>query len=345
MNAAVFLSRPPCVALLRKGIVRLMDIILHLGAHRTGSTSFQHYLRSNQVNLAADGTDLWEPQMLRKGMFDGLFAKPLLRNGRDVQRRAMGRIRLNVAYAKHAGAERLLVTEENMIGAPRACMRSGTLYPSIGERMARLDAAFEGQVKRVVLNVRSLDLWWSSIMAYGVGRGHHVPDAANVNGFATSPRTWRDVITDLACALPNTEIKILPFEQFVGQPDKMLAMATERDAPSSHAECWLNRSPDMATLRERITENGGSVAALPDHLAEGEGRWNPFNDSQAAYLREAYADDLMWLTAGADGLATLTEDPSRKRTGPSLSAGALTKGQSHDQQTYESIQRRVAQIS
>lgn len=343
MNAAVSIFRPPCVALWRKGIVRLMDIILHMGAHRTGSTSFQHYLRGNRVSLAADGTDLWEPQMLRKGMFDGLFAKPLMRNGRDMQRRAMGRVRLNTAYAEHTGAERLLVTEENMIGAPRACMRSGALYPSIGERMARLDAAFEGRVKRVIMNVRSLDLWWSSIMAYGVGRGHHVPDAACINGYATSARTWRDVITDLACALPKAEIQILPFEQFAGRPDKMLSVATGRNAPSSHSECWLNRSPDLAALRDRIAENGGFASDLPTHLATGEGRWNPFNDSQAAYLREAYADDMMWLTAGADGLATLTEDPSRTRTGLSLSAGALTKGQSHDQQTNQSVQRRLAQ--
>jgi hypothetical protein len=345
MNVAVSLPWPPRVALWRKGIVRLMDIVLHIGAHRTGSTSFQHYLRGNRERLAADGTDLWEPRMLRKGMLDGLFSKPLLRNGRDIQARAMGRVRINTAYAEHTGAKRLLVTDENMIGAPRACVRAGSLYPSIGERMARLDAAFEGRIKRVIMNVRSLDLWWASVMAYGVGRGHGVPDAKSINGFARSSRTWRDVITDLACAVPQAEIRVLPFEQFAGQPDKMLTIATGRPAPTSHAQCWLARSPDMASLRDRMTENGVSVADLPGHLASGEGRWNPFNTEQAAYLREAYADDMMWLTAGADGLATLTEDPSRTRTGFSLSAGVLTKGQSHDQQTNQSVQRRMAQIS
>lgn len=283
--------------------------------------------------------------MLRKGMFDGLFAKPVMRNGRDMQRRAMGRVRLNTAYAKHAGAERLLVTEENMIGAPRACMRAGALYPSIGERMARLDAAFEGQVIRVILNIRSLDLWWASIMAYGIGRGHDLPDTARINSYATDQRTWRDVITDLACALPQAEIKILPFEQVSGQPDKMLAAVTGRPAPTSHSQFWLNRSPDLMTLRNRMAENGVSATDLPAHLATGDGRWNPFNNLQAAYLREAYADDMMWLTAGADGLATLTEDHSRTRTGFSLSSGALTKGQSHDQQTNQSVERRLAQTS
>jgi hypothetical protein len=331
--------------MIRKGIVWLMDIILHVGAHRTGSTSFQHYIRGNRSRLMAEGTALWEPHMLRKGVFDGLFAAPRMLNGRNLQRRAMGRVRLHAAQAQRAGAERLLVSEENMIGAPRACLRAASLYPAIGERMARLDAAFEGGITRVVMCIRAQDLWWSSIAAFGLARGHQLPDAVRLEALATSPRTWRDVITDLSCALPQAEIKILPFEQFAGQADKVLAQATGHPAPLAHAESWLNRSPDLEMLRRRMAENGMPTAELPAHLAEGEGRWNPFTPGQSAALREAYTDDMMWLTAGADGLATLTEDPSRTRAGQSLSAGALTKGQSHDQHTHTHtrFQGRLAQ--
>ncbi|MGB5865724.1 MAG: hypothetical protein WBG95_15665 [Sulfitobacter sp.] len=335
--------RPYGTALMRKGFDWFMDIILHVGAHRTGSTSFQHYLRGNRAPLMNDGTAIWEPNMLRKGFFDGLFAAPRMRNGRDLQRRAMGRVRLHAAQARRAGAERLLISEENMIGAPRACLRAALLYPSIGERMARLDAAFEGKITRVVLSMRALDLWWSSVAAFGVARGHVMPDAGRLSALAHAPRTWRDVITDLSCALPDAEIKVLPFEQFTGQSDKVLAQSTGRPAPLEHARSWLNRSPDTAMLRERVAEFGMPFNALPEHLAVGEGRWIPFTPAQSAMLREAYADDIMWLTAGADGLATLTEDPSRKRAGFSLSAGALIKGQSHDQQTDPRIQGRLAQ--
>ncbi|MCX7564822.1 hypothetical protein OS189_00515 [Sulfitobacter sp. F26169L] len=343
MNCAVSLPRLPRVAHWRKGIVRFMDIILHVGAHRTGSTSFQHYLRGNRAVLMADGTALWEPYMLRKGLFTGLFAKPRMMNGRNLQRRAMGRIRMQAAQAMRAGAARLLVSEENMIGAPRACLRSATLYPAIGERMARLDAAFEGRINRVVMSIRAQDLWWSSVAAYGVGRGHTVPDAGRIAGIADSARTWRNVITDMACALPQVKIKVLPFEQFAGQSDKILAAATNSAAPRNHAQSWLNRSPDAAMLRKKMAENGVPASALPAHLVQGEGRWNPFSQTQAAALREAYADDMMWLTAGADGLATLTEDHSRERAGFSLPAGVLTKGQTHDQQTDPRFQGRLAQ--
>ncbi|UWR25439.1 hypothetical protein K3757_13330 [Sulfitobacter sp. S223] len=343
MTAAVSFSRLPGAAPWRRGIKRLMDIILHVGAHRTGSTSFQHYLRGNRARLAAEGTALWEPHMLRKGMFDGLFAQPRMLNGRDLQRRAMGRVRLHAAQAKRVGAERLLVSEENMIGAPRACLRAGSLYPAIGERLARLDAAFEGRISRVIMSIRAQDLWWSSVAAYGVGRGHVMPDAARIGMLAANSRSWRDVITDMACALPEAEIKVLPFEQFAGQADQMLAEATGKPAPKQFAESWLNRSPNVAQLRTKMAENGTLLAELPAHLALREGRWNPFNAEQAAALRENYADDMMWLTAGAGGLATLTEDSSRKRAGFSLPPGALTKGQSHDQQTDPSFQGRLAQ--
>jgi hypothetical protein len=343
MTAVVFFSRPPPAAPIRKGMAWLMDIILHLGAHRTGSTSFQHYLRGNRARLMADGTALWEPGMLRRGVFDGLFAAPRLINGRDLQRRAMGRVRLLAEQAMRAGAERLLVSEENMIGAPRACLRAAMLYPAMGERMACLDAAFRGGITRVILCTRAQDLWWSSVAAYGVGRGHEVPGQQRIDAMAQATRTWRDVITDLSCALPHAEIRILPFEQFAGQADKVLAQATDRPAPQAHAESWLNRSPDVVMLRKTIVQNGMAADALPAHLQAEEGRWNPFNAAQADALRAAYADDMMWLAAGADGLATLTEDPSRTRAGHSLPAGALTKGHDHDRQTDPRFQGRLAQ--
>lgn len=343
MTAASLPSRLPVAALLHKGIFRLMDIILHLGAHRTGSTSFQHYLRGNRARLVEDGTAIWEPHMLRRGLMDGLFARPRLLNGRDLQRRAMGRVRLHAAQAERTGIQRLLVSEENMIGAPRACLRAALLYPAIGERLSRLDAAFEGRITRVVMIVRALDLWWSSVAAYGVGRGHDLPDEGRLAAVACAPRSWRDVITDMACAVPNAEIRVLPFEQFAGQSDKILAHATGRMAPAAHAESWLNKSPDTAMLRAKMAEYGIEAEDLPAHLVQGTGRWNPFTAAQSAALREAYADDMMWLTAGADGLAILTEDSSRKRAGFSLPAGALTKGQTNDQHSDTRFQGRMAQ--
>lgn len=192
--------------------------------------------------------------------------------------------------------------------------------------MARIGAAFGGDVTRVMLNVRTLDLWWASAAAYTVARGHPVPAPLAFEMVSYSPRTWRDVITDLACALPDAQIIVTPFEQFAGQPEVVFALATGQDAPANTARHWRNRAPTLPQLRQTLAEQGSPLNLLP----EGTDRWQPFTLAQTAELRETYADDLHWLAAGADGLATLAPDPTRTPTGTTLHAGILTEGTTHD---------------
>ncbi|MGB3243097.1 MAG: hypothetical protein WBB25_01070 [Sulfitobacter sp.] len=303
-----------------------MDITLHIGAHRSATTSFQYYLRDNHDALNAIGTGYWGPQRMRGGMVAGLFPGLSIARGRNLVRRAQGRVQMNLARARRDGVEHLLVSDENMPGTMRSSMRAKTLYPAIGERMARYHAAFGGQVTRVVMSVRAQDLWWSSAAAYTVARGHPVPGPLSFEMISQSNRTWRDVITDLACAVPDAEIIVGPFEQFAGQPQSLLQAATKCSAPLDQAGHWRNRTPDLPALRRIVAEQGNDPAQLPDTT----GRWHPFTPEQSARLRENYADDLHWLTAGADGLATLALDPTRTKTGNSLQAGALTKGRTDD---------------
>lgn len=285
-----------------------MEITLHCGAHRTATTSFQTYLRAGRDMLEADGTVLWDPRCLRGGIFSGLFpsTRPVGRKTRPIA----GRVGMHIELAERAGAKRLLISEENILGSPRACLRAGALYPGAGERMAQVVQAFGGHIDRILLTIRAQDLWWSSIAAFAVARGHPIPDQDKLQQIASSGRNWRDVITDIACAAPDAELLVLPFEQSAGRPDWQLAVATDRPVPFSQSAPWVNRSPDAADLRNLLADRG-----VWGDGPDGEGRWHLFNDAQAAALREAYADDLMWLSAGADGLATLTEDPIRQKTG------------------------------
>lgn len=325
MTAAIPASWPVGAAAFTALGRAIMDVILHLGAHRSGTTSFQRYLRDSHADLSARKTGFWGPKRVRRSVLPGLFPGAGATHRRGLVRRAEGRVQMQLAQAREAGLGQLLVSDENMIGSARQCLRARSLYPAIGERMARIGSAFGGEIKRVVLSVRSPDLWWASAAAYTVGRGHPVPDAQTFDAIAQNPRSWRDVVTDLACALPGAEIKIAPFEQFAGQADALFAVCTGQSAPTGTAG-WLNRAPDLCGLRDTLAERGEDPALLPC----ATGRWQPFNAAQAATLRERYADDLFWLTAGADGLATLTEDPSRRRAGPSLPPGAMREGHAYD---------------
>jgi hypothetical protein len=72
-----------------------------------------------------------------------------------------------------------------------------------------------------------------------------------------------------------------------------------------------------------VAARGGDAGVLP----EGAGRWQPFDAYQKQALQEAYADDLFWLSAGADGLARLIEETGPNEAGTQPPDGRTTRGQ------------------
>lgn len=302
-----------------------MDVILHIGAHRCATTSFQAYMRRNAAKLEQDGIGFWGPRRMRGGLSSGLLPGPRVFNGRAMTQRAIGRIRINLDDCKQ-WLKTLVVSDENMLGMMRANVRTADLYGGAGERMARFHAAFGDCASDAILNIRSPECYWASVLGHGVARGWGVPNDRQLARLADNRRSWRDVITDVACALPGTRIWVLPHEIFAGRPETQLAAVAAVSTPGTFARDRLNATPALPALRDAA---GAEQAA---HLPQGEGRWQPFSAEQIAVFRESYADDLMWLAGGADGLAWLMDDPDKKGTGANLPSTDKTRGRPNDNQ-------------
>lgn len=311
-----------------------MDVILHIGAHRCATTSFQNYLRQNIDALAQQGLGFWGPRRTRNGLFRGIV--PKIGGGgawRDQQRRGVGRVQIHLARSSGLGVSSLMVSDENMLGSVRENLRFCELYCGAGERMARYGEAFDGRIRHILLNVRSLDTYWASALGFGLTRGRNVPGRAALVRLAAAQRSWRDVITDVACAIPDATIWVAPFEVFAGRPEAQLSVVAGIKAPKFHARERLNATLRLPALRALAVELN-----VDWDLPEGDGRWLPFAPDQAAALRENYADDLMWLTGGADGLARLLPDPDKrltpetKRAGISPPTSDMTRGRTNDHQ-------------
>ena len=282
---------------------RVMDVILHLGAHCTAATSLQDYLRRHSDILKTERTGYVGPAA-----------------GPD-QTGAKGSP-LAALETATGDVDRIIASDTNMIGAVGDNIRQGTLYPDIKARLARVGAALDGRAITVLFSIRNLETYWCAALAQHVGRGRAVPDSAALDQIAKSRRGWRDVITDMAEALPQARICVLPFEQYAGRPEVFLAQGAGISAPFDHERKWLNRTPRLPELRRVLRHGGG--------LPFGMGRWNPFALDGYAALRELHADDMMWLTAGADGAAILTEDCERDRVGHTPPPGKIEKGQSDE---------------
>jgi hypothetical protein len=307
-----------------------MDVILHLGAHRTASTSFQAYLRDNAAALRQLGVAAWGPRRTRNGLFSGIWPETVQLPHRAGAQRAAGRIALALRAEQARGTGALIVTDENIPGTPRGNIRATALYPAAGERVARLATAFGGRLTRAVLSIRCPDAYWTSLIAMSVARGHPLPGPHRLRALADSPRSWRDVITDIACAMPDVPLLVLPHETYGAVPERRLQrmMPGTITAPRQHARQHLNAAPDLHHLRRALEAAGRDTR----HLSAGDGRFAPFTQAQSAQLRETYADDLFWLTAGADGLATLITEKSPGPEGKTPAPRTTARGHAHDHQ-------------
>lgn len=303
-----------------------MDVILHIGAHRTATTSFQHYLRRNSDALQRDGVATWEPRRTRNGLLTGVMPTAGHRAPADQLRRAAGRIAMNLRGAELSGLTHVVVSDENIMGTPRRNLRTGQLYGDVGARMARFRAAFGARLNRVVLSVRPQHEYWTSVMGFWLGRGYGLPDARTVARIARARRGWQDVIRDVAEALPEVELRVMDHAGFAEAPDHRLGWMTDRwPLPPTEPGMRRNPTPDLTDLKRELDENG----VAPGDLSGGSVGWPPFDRDQTHALREAWEDDLFWLRAGADGLATWIEETGPETVGQNPRPGQTTRGQGH----------------
>ena len=179
-----------------------MQVILHIGAHRCATTKFQHYMRNNMEKLAQDAIAFWRPMRTRKGLFAGIVTPLPGIQQTKAFRRGAGHVQVNLDRVKASGMTELVVSDENMIGTVRENLRLGFLYPVIGHRMARYHAVFGGRVTDIVLNICPQHSYWTSALVYSVARGHGVTEHRALDRLVGSVRGWRDVVTDLVCAVP-----------------------------------------------------------------------------------------------------------------------------------------------
>lgn len=307
--------------------VKTLDVILQIGAHRTASTSFQTYLRQNSDALGDMNVGYWGPFRLRGGLLYGITPNVKMGEGAAQFARAQGRLAIHLERSRNKGLQHLLISEENMLGSMRHNFASRSLYPAAGERIARYIAAFRGSVKAIHLSLRCPSSYWTSAFSYCIPRGVLVPRQARIDALAQATRTWRDVITDIAAAAPDTAIFVSTYEQHASAPHRLLSYLLAQRHPEPRAQIWRNKRP-LAQELLRLPLGQRELCRLESQIVAHH--WEPFSRLQKAQMQENYADDLFWLRAGADGLAHLLEDPKSEKTGYPAKLDFVNKGHRYD---------------
>jgi len=278
--------------------LRLMKITLHLGAHRCATTSFQTYLDQNRPTLAQNGVAVWTPQTTRKGLFEGMICQP-----GDVAHHHIKRIQ---TAQGQLDADHLLVSEENMIGAPRNNLRYAALYPGVAERLNRFAHAFDGKVTRLGLAIRSYESYWTSVMSFAALRGDALPNPDFCAALSTQARTWTRIAQDIRAVFPQVPLHIWTFEAFAGQPKRQFNMLIgHRDIADTldQTTAWKNNSRSLRQMRRRFAAEGrmDELATLPS-----QGKWQPFTPLERHRMAIAYTDDLRFFRSRTDPMIHFT---------------------------------------
>lgn len=280
-----------------------MEIVLHVGAHRTATSALQRHIATHRKALAAAETAYWGPKVTRGGLFRRMSGS--LDNALPWEaQRAAGRVALRLEKLRQDGHRRLLVSDENMIGSLRTVLEDTCLYPGAGQRVAEFARGFRGHRLTVGLGIRSYPQWWASALAFRLPRGGPMPRAGLRERMVTQPRRWRHVVQEIARALPDARVAVWTHEALSNLPDRVLHDLTGIETATSRLPP-TNASPAAGDLRRLMSDCG---ADFDGSMWRGD-RFTPFAPHESRALRAQYDEDLAWLAAGADGLADYVDAP------------------------------------
>jgi hypothetical protein len=298
-----------------------MELVICLGAHGMGADLLADDLIYNAKELEAHGVRSW----LQQGVSDTtaeVFS--VILNSADAAKRkgAEARLKLLIEQAPSLGCRALVFSDENAIGTRRDNITEADLYPSAGERIGRLSRAMGEQISKLVLSIEPLEAYWTRLLTEQLRLARPVATARKLDMLAQSSRSWRDLVRDLNRAVPEAELRVIEHTERSALPRNLLSLALDRQFPEQAARQTPQPMPDLMQLRTILEAFGQDPTQLP----QGDGPWEPFSETQSAALKERYNDDIFWLTAGADGMATfIKEDHLEAQT------SGVTRGQENDQ--------------
>ena len=269
-------------------------IIVHLGAHRTGTTLFQEYLFKVSDQAEKNGFDLIGINQTRGGMLEGLF-RGVTDTSLEQQRLAEENATKLLKKFERTKAEKrhLVLSDENIIGTMEENLRQGTMYPSITKRIRRFKLPFR-EVDRFYLSIRNTSDWWASCIFFLVGRGVQLPKEHEVERIAQSKRGWKDIIKCIWEEYPDVPITIRDFSFKLERPKRQLIMVSGWkyfDVTKNLAK-KSNERKSSEYLRNVLLSKGEKEAA--ERLLEG-GVIFPFNYRQKEIMENRYSEEVEWI--------------------------------------------------
>ncbi len=268
--------------------------ILHIGAHRTGTTSLQRFLHENTGTLNSNEIEFLCPPESRTNSIPQAVALTLERRS-------------------PSPTGKLVISEENLLGTMEHNIQTGTLYPNAKSNLERLSTIFQPDV--VMLSIRELGDFWTSAILFSLSRSDMpFPSKTKLGALCQASRTWTDVIDDITAVFPKAKLVVREFDHLKDNPKRFLKIAS---GWPDWNETKLNRRPQnmrpaedeiVSILLERRDFN--ALSRLGD-------TWDTqiFSTEQRDMMYASYQSDLekLWAKLGSSLLES-RENPIPQRS-------------------------------
>lgn len=272
-------------------------ISLHIGAHKTATTHLQRSLQKHEQALHKRNVRFYGPRYLRdpEHRLAEVFG---LNDGGDSTLSGAEQARLLAQ-----GAERLILSEENLLGLVLSDYKPGLLYPRAKLRVARLLDRLETLPVSLFLSVRDPAPWIASLYAQRIKGGHLIGFSEFCAGSAPDDLEWSHLVKRLS-NLPNlSEVVVWRYEEYKALfPSIVKSLSGQsEDSPVKPIKRRLNTSLSAAALKQietwRTEKKGGQLKSWAKEanamfpMSDGYPPFAPWSDAELEASRLAYLKD------------------------------------------------------
>lgn len=283
---------------------RVMDIILHLGAHKTASTYLQKRMGRSQGRLRRHLISFHGPKSLRPRVNLALGDGKGMSRAEAHMRRRDCILRL-IDEEQAIGTRRLVLSEEQLLGPLRDMILGRDFYQDAYDHLAPMAAALEGRPIHILLSVRSYAQFLASVYGQVIRGWRFMPfDQKTRSLLLNQSRGWSELVEEVIDLFPSAaRITLWRYEDFSHVEDKVLdhlagpAAGLLRPLPerpfaalSQRAIDWLHDQAAQGNPPDRDT-----VQSVYDTMGRGDPSFDPWSAEERAYLDGRYRQDLIWL--------------------------------------------------
>ncbi|MEP1352867.1 MAG: hypothetical protein ABJX32_08305 [Tateyamaria sp.] len=277
-----------------------MQLVLHAGAHFTEEDRLLRCLLRNAQEFSNRGVTVPGPgkyRTLLKETVAALQDAPPAPDARDV---------LFDLILEEENADRVILSQMFLFGAPRACVRNGVIYESAPERVAQLAALFEHDEFELFLALRNP----ATLLPALFQQAPQEDMDSFLRGANPLDIKWSDTLTAIRAAAPTVKIIVWCFEDMPmiwseimremagldhGQPiigafDLLYDIMSKEGA--ERFDAYIKDHPDLTEIQIRRV-----IAAFLDKFAvedaiEEELDAPGWIDSDIDAMTEIYEDDM-----------------------------------------------------